>query len=199
MATILAAVSAVVGAGASTFGAVKQGQAAKKAGAQGPGTLVNRIPSSPEAAGLQSYLARLYAGNIQARPPSFGDYVSSGGTAAFPLQHTGFTPEEARQLGFVGGGNQAIPYYDPNAQTQYTPSQVLFEGGRQAALRDSGKDIGPVSPLEAFFRTNRRIGNYQQEISTGKLTARQGITAAQKLTKAANQRTRLNQKLFGSG
>lgn len=109
----------------------------KKPKSGGPG-VYEQFPSSYPGDALQNYLSRIYAANVGGVPPSFSDYVSSGGTATFPFKDPRMTPNEAAELGFVAPQGGTVPFYQPG-QGQLTQEQQLYAAGellKQHRLRD---------------------------------------------------------------
>lgn len=94
----------------------------------GGGTQKPRFYTAPGTAhfgALSRYTSRLLAENAGALPPTFQEFLQSGGTARFPLQGVGqFTPLEAVQLGLVRKTGE-IPYYK-TGQGALTPEQLVF-------------------------------------------------------------------------
>lgn len=112
-------------------------------GNQGPD--VESIEQTRTARALQNYMARIAAANVSTLPPTFGEYVASGGKIGFPTQIPGMLPGEAVKLGFVGKSGEAIPYYqqEPGGgfPGELSPEQILFLGAQRLQLRKKG--IGP--------------------------------------------------------
>lgn len=153
MAVIAAA--AISAAGAIGGGVIASQGAKSAAAASRPQTQTIQLPKYQR--GLQSYFARLLSQNVTAVPPSFTDYISSGGTAQFPIVNPGMTPKEAKQLGIVGKRGQEIPFFDPNASA-LTPEQKLFLGEQEASRAKFGTSgFNPNNPLVRAFNLNKKI------------------------------------------
>lgn len=150
MAAAVIAASAIAAAGSLASAGV-QAYGASQAAKAGKGS-AHKIPLPRYQRGLQSYYARMLAANMLAEPPSFADYVKSGGTATFPMKDLAFTPREARELGFVGKHGEQIPYVQPG-QTSLTPEQKLYLGSQQ--IHDPGM---AGSALARAYQLNQRVG-----------------------------------------
>jgi len=149
MAWLAPFVGSLAGAGATAYGA-SQGDKLKTQQVQAPGW----------SRGLQNMFARAIAQNAFNTAPSFGDFISSGGTARFPTNFTGMSPQEARLLGFVGNAGEPLPFTDIGrvgeqpAQADLTPAQRLYLGaqdlksGRQGPLRNLAKKYQRYKSLE---------------------------------------------------
>lgn len=97
--------------------------AARTAG-RGVGT---RVPLPPYARAINQETARATALNMNAIPPSLDQYVKSGGTATFPWQAPGITPQDAVRLGMVGKRGQPLSFLSQAqlAGAPLTNSQLL--------------------------------------------------------------------------
>lgn len=166
VATVAAAAATVAAAGASTGMALA-------GGGGGAGTpQVTNIPLPKYQRGLQHYTARLLAENATQAPPSFGEFVSSGGQATFPMINRGMTPREAAQLGIVSPRGGAVPFTSFGGQTttepvQLTPQQQLYLGYQR---NRSGGEAG--GPLAKAYRLERRLENLYAKPTTPQRTQR---------------------------
>jgi len=145
---------ALVALAAGAVGGVglQAAQAAGAFGKGGGGGGSTTIPLSPRSRALQGLSARLIAANVGAVPPTFAEFVRSGGMATFPLRGTELTPTEARRLDFVSRfGGQAIPFFDPRMQTKLTPEQVLFMGEEKFRRIERATKIGKKIDEETRF------------------------------------------------
>jgi len=109
-----------------------QAYSASQGGPSVPKPRLTTIPLPPYAEALNKYTARLLAMNAKAQPPSFSDYVKSGGTEQFPLVDPGLTPTQAANLGLVTPQGKPQKWVSPQA-TSMTPEQRLYLGQRQLA------------------------------------------------------------------
>lgn len=129
---------AAIGAAAFNIGEdIGKSITTKKPKAGKPATYF-QLPTSYPNDALQNYLSRIYAANIGQQPPSFGEYVASGGTATFPFKDPRMTPNEAAELGFVAPQGGSVPLYTLG-QGQLSQEQRLFAAGelfKQHRLRD---------------------------------------------------------------
>lgn len=155
-----AATIAAAAAAASAAGSI--GTAAYQASQGGPaGPKQRKIPLTPYMAAFERYNARLLAQNETNQPPSFGDWLKSGGTATFPINNPGFTPQEARRLGIVGPHGTQVPFVSPG-QSMLTPEQQLYLGYQQHK-----------GPLFKAYRENQRIGRLEGMPQTAGREARE--------------------------
>jgi hypothetical protein len=124
------------------------GSSAYSASQSGGGSGSGRAPSFanvPEPAyerALREYTARLLAQGAASTPPSFLDFVASGGKAKFDLGNTSLTPGEAVALRTVSRGGGTIPWVDPG-QARLTPEQIMF------AASQGGPGVTPGIKREA--------------------------------------------------
>lgn len=149
-AALLGALGGIGSSGASAYGAMSGNDKLNTQQVQAPGW----------ARGLQNMFSRAIAQNAFNTAPSFGDFISSGGTARFPVNFTGMLPQEARLLGFVGNAGEQLPFTDMNrvGQDQFpgelTPAQRMYLGaqdlkhGRQGPLRNLARRQQRVNLLE---------------------------------------------------
>lgn len=138
----LAAIGALAGAGASAYSASQ---------ASDPASLsVERVPPPGDVQALRRIYARAIVQNMFNRTPSFGQFVESGGTAGFPIEFTGITPVELRQLRFVGNQGEEIPF-GSTSQHALTPAQLLFLGRND---EQRGVNSRPARLFRAEIRTN---------------------------------------------
>jgi len=157
MATIAAAVIGAAGAGTGGYFA---SQGAKAAAGGGPS--VQTVPLPGYADALNHYIARIVAGNLTNRPPSFGEWVASGGQAAFPINYTGLTPREAGKLGFVDPKTgQEIPFVEPGV-TSLTPDQVLYLGQQNLRAARAAGNPQPDDPASRYYLQERRLGRLEE-------------------------------------
>lgn len=152
--------AAAIGAAGAVAGGVIASQGAQAAAKAGKGS-AHTIPLPKYQRGLESHYARLLAENELNVPPSFGQYVQSGGTATFPITDPGFTPREARELGFVGKQGQKVPFVQPGA-TSLTPEQALYLGYQRS--QSPGAD--PRDALLRAYRLNQRMGKLEGRTDT---------------------------------
>jgi hypothetical protein len=155
MATAAAIAAAAIGAAGAIGGSVISSQASKSAARAGKPD-PHRIPLPPYAGAMNHYMARTLAANIDKVPPSFSDYLNSGGTAKFPFEDPGFTSVEAKKLGLIDKGGQPVP--------------TLTAADAQNGLNDDQQDFlarwmfahGKVnSPLYNMGRLSTRIANLE--------------------------------------
>lgn len=117
-------VAGIVAAAAVTAGSIKA--ATDSSGAPSGNQGFRQVPLPRWATPIVQHNALLTALNINQHPPSFSEWIQSGGKATFPLIDPGFTPKQFRQLGLVGAHNQPVPFVDIAAQKTLTPEQLLF-------------------------------------------------------------------------
>lgn len=163
-ATLLGALGGLGGAGASAYGALTGDDNLNTQQVRAPGW----------ARGLQNMFSRAIAQNAFNTAPSFGDFISSGGTARFPTNFTGMLPQEARLLGFVGNAGEPLPYTDINRvgqnqpPSELTPAQRFYLGaqdlkfGRQGPLRNLAKGMRRVGALERKLGQATEYGNLKR-------------------------------------
>lgn len=150
------AIAAGVAAAAAT--AISTGvSVASQAGAFGgndPGKPeFQQVPKRPFETAQQKYLSRVMLANMNNRGPSYQDWLKSGGTAKFELTNTGMTPEEARQLGFVGPGGRPADYVDPTtvADTGLTKDEFAYMG------MQAPKGTGPAARVGRITRRMEKL------------------------------------------
>lgn len=169
LAPALGAVGGLASSGLSAYGALSGDDQLNTQKVQAPGW----------ARGLQNMFARAIAQNAFNTAPSFGDFISSGGTARFPTNFTGMSPQEARLLGFVGNAGEPLPFTGINrtgdqAQTELTPDQRLYlaaqdlKSGRRGPLRNLARIDQRRMSLEAKAElpglSDRRQANLERKI-----------------------------------
>lgn len=179
---IIGAVASLAAAGVSAYG---QNKAAKTAG----GKDITHLPQPGYAQGMQHYIAQLLSANATKVAPSFGDYVSSGGTATFPLDRTGFTPKDASQLGLVGKGNQPVPYFDAANQDQLSPEQLMF------AIRQG--DAGVGKRARRYGKVANHLQEVERHLSAGGLSPETEARLTQKRDRLAGREDYLRRIIFG--
>lgn len=152
MATIAAVAAAAIGAAGTAYSASQSAGAAR--GLASVRGQTRTIPLTPEQRGLNQYYTRVLASNLSATPPSFSDYVMSGGTARFPLQNLGMTPREAELLGLIDKRGNTIPMVDSATvdETGLTLEQKKALGREQL---QSGR---PNTPLARANMFENRVG-----------------------------------------
>lgn len=195
MALTIAGILAGLGAaGGSVYAATQAGDGG------GPTTGgAGRRVGVPYVTGGQSYLSRLFALNAATPPPSFADYVKSGGTATFPMAGVGqFTPREAQQLNLVGTNNQPMPWFDPTAQNRLTEAQAMEVGAKRRQQRQQGIRIGPMTPEELLAQYNEQVLRQERSLRTGKMGFKRGQRVSRKLASDRDMLEKLRGQLFGS-
>lgn len=165
-AVIPIAVAAIAAAGTASAAAIQSHGASAAAAAGRPSTHKFPLPKSQRA--FQNYYTRVLAQNLTDVAPSFADYIKSGGTATFPMHDTGFTPNEAKNLGIVGPRGQQVPFVAPGSN-QLTPEQALYLGYQISQA--PGHD--PNNPLARAYRLNQRIGRIEGRPQTDQRQARE--------------------------
>lgn len=164
MVAIAAAAIAAAGAAAtagSTIYASKQQSAAAGKAAKAAGTPTN-VPLPPYAAALNKDIARIYALNMGQMPPSFAQFVSSGGAAKFPFIDPGLDPKQREQLGLIGPGNQPVPFQSrQTSQQPLTMQQILFEG-----MRRLSKNPNRMDPISRLTRVSDNLKKLQAKDQT---------------------------------
>jgi len=121
----IAAAGALAGAGIAAGSANQAAQSAKTAGPPGG---YRRIPLPGYADAINRIVARGEALNIGKVPPSFDQYVESGGTELFPYTDPGMTPQEVKQLGLVDKYGKPTPFVSnaDAAAGHLNPEQMSF-------------------------------------------------------------------------
>jgi len=186
MPAIIPIAAAAIGAAGSIGGGILSSQGASAA-ARAARPRRQTIPIPPYAKAGQELVARDLALNIGAVPPSFIDFVNSGGTATFPFQNPGLSPLEARQLGVVGPAGQQVPFVQPG-QSTLTPEQQMYLGMQLARMH------GPLShsPLANLYRLDvrrERLGDLLQ--TPGRIRREEKISAREeKIRKHIGERSR---------
>lgn len=194
--TALGIFAGLAGAGSTAYAASKSGDSGGGSGGAGNR---ERVSVSPPISGLQSYVARLLANNVDTAPTSFADYVKSGGKATFDLKGAGqFTPPEAERLGFVGRDNQPMPWYDPTQQNRLTDSQALFIGADRLRRRRQGNLSGPMTPAEQLAFLDQKTQRKERNLRRGEMGGRRAIRVANRLAAEREQMEKLRAQLFGA-
>jgi len=152
------------------------------------------IPIPPFAKAGQELVARDLALNMNAVPPSFIDFVKSGGQATFPFQDPGISPLEARQLGIVGKQGQQVPFVQ-RGQTQLTPQQQLYLGLQLSQLKGAPHD----DPLARLYRQEVLRQSLLNKPQTPGRVKREGRISANEegIKKRLGERSRIAGTLFG--
>ncbi|SRR6266852_955586 len=162
------AAAAITAAGSATAATVSS-QGAKAAAKAGKGQQ-HKVPLTPYQNAFERHLYRELALNQNAQPPSFADYIQSGGTATFPITDPGYTPKELRSLGMVGPRGQQIPFGLPS-ESQLTPQQALYLGYQQ-------NREGLTTPNTRAYALNQRIQQLLgQQQTTGRTAREQRLRA----------------------
>lgn len=153
MATIAAA---AIAAGGSAYAANKQSQTAGKAAkaANAPHTI--HLP--PYAEATDRYAAQLAVLNATVQPPSFQDWVGSGGQATFPLRDPGLTPQMEQSLGLVNKHGQRIPTV-PAGTEGLSPEQLLYLGMQHYYGSGGAHSAKPHTGLAAIFEQWQKTMN----------------------------------------
>jgi len=168
-----ATVAVVAAVGAAGYSAYSQQQ--QQGGGGGGGFTEKPLKGFAPTKGLQSYTARLLAENATATRPTLQEFAESGGTAKFPIKDTGFSPEEAAQLGMVDPHTgMPVPFVE-RGQSRLTPAQQVFLG--QQRYREGGR--GPIAQFghETMLETRAREAIDQPGVgvaTSGRLAARIG-------------------------
>src|SRR5439155_2406665 len=121
-ATIAIVAASAISAGSGAYSASQAGGGGA-GGSRRPPNFVQPPEPAYERA-LRHYTTRLLAQGAASVPPSFLDYVASGGTAKFDMGDTRMTAPEYRSLELDPKGH-AIPRVDPG-QSQLTLDQLLY-------------------------------------------------------------------------
>lgn len=127
----LTIISALIGAAGSIGGSQLQARGQKKAAkAASRRPTQHQIPLPGRGDAVATLLDQILALNAGRTPPSFGDWVKSGGTETFGLQYPGLTPNMVRQLGLIDRTTGApIPWVQPStAPGGLNAEQALFLG-----------------------------------------------------------------------
>lgn len=154
IAGIVAALGVAGSAGAQIYGAAKSPSGGQR------NIQTSRIPLPPSQQAFQDYILRTVAANATKQAPNFLEYVQSGGQAKFPFQDTGFTPDEARRLGFVSRQGTEVPFFDPG-QSKFNLSQALYAGSGDLAAGKNTK----LAKLSRAFQMSNRIGRTLEDPS----------------------------------
>jgi hypothetical protein len=163
-----AAIGAAATAGSAAYSAHSAGQAAK---AGQPSS--HKFPLPPRQQGFENYYTRLLAQNLTQTPPSFVDYINSGGKARFPLVGANqFTPQEARKLGIVDRKGNPVPFLQ-QGQTSLTPEQQLYLGYLGNLSHSTG-------PLARAYQVNQNIKNMTSQPQTPGRVAREDTLRARR-------------------
>jgi hypothetical protein len=164
MATIAAA---AIAAGGAAYSGVQQSQAASAAAKQAG--KMTRVPLPGYAGAVNRYAAQLAAENANVQPPSFQDWVKSGGQATFPLRDPGLTPAMQRNLGLVSKQGFNVPR-TPEGTAGLTQDQLMF-----LAFQDFWQQGGPNAknlsgPLAKMFSQYYKNQRWQQRQKQKNLT-----------------------------
>src|SRR5438874_1921837 len=157
--------------------AVAAGSAAYQASQQGGGsTRAPRFIGPPEPAyerALRHYTSRLLAQGASSVPPSFLDFVASGGKATFDIGDPRMTVGEARGVGEFDSKGRPIPRYQPGQQ-QLTLDQMLYLAhapkggfGTTPGIKKAGQEYKKLQTLEDKKQTPHR--EKREEKLRGKL------------------------------
>lgn len=163
MAAITAAVAATaIQAAGTAYSASQATSSGGNGGLRAP--RLTRIPQTPSQRGLEQYYTRILASNLTTMPPSFNDFVMSGGTARLPLQNLGMTPREAQLLGLIDKRGNPIPVVD--SSTVDTTGLTSVE--QQRSLGASQMRAGEInSPLARANQIENRANRLQGVIDAG--------------------------------
>lgn len=186
-----AIIGAVAGLASAGVGAYSSSRAASAASA-GQGLQTKSVHPPGYIEGLQRYVAQLLAQNATAIPPSFSDYVQSGGTARFPLATTGINPVNARRLGLVGVNNEQVPYFDPRSDTKLTPEQTMFIYNQGERARQT---VG--APVRRYGRLTNREASLQSMLDAGVSDPIRAERLRNKLATTTTRRNQVSTRLFG--
>jgi hypothetical protein len=104
----------------------------------------------------------MLAMNAGARPPTFDEWVGSGGTKQFDMTIPGFTPMEARQLRMVGDTGEKIPTFDPQHEDRLSNEELAWLGNkrkRDRILEPHGEDWArtPEEKIADLYNTQQRL------------------------------------------
>src|SRR5438046_7364927 len=170
-ATIAIVAASAISAGSGAYSASQAGGGGA-GGSRRPPNFVQPPEPAYERA-LRHYTTRLLAQGAASVPPSFLDYVSSGGTAKFDLGDTRMTVGEARGVGEFGPKGQPIPRYD-QGQGQLTLDQMLYLAhapkggfGTTPGIKKAGQEYKKLQTLEGKKQTPHR--EKREEKLRGKL------------------------------
>jgi len=162
-ATIAIVAASAISAGSGAYSASQAGGGGA-GGSRRPPNFVQPPEPAYERA-LRHYTTRLLAQGAASVPPSFLDYVASGGTAKFDLGNTQMSPQESLAVGQFGHGGKAPPWVQPG-QTQRTLDQLVYianlpkgaigAGAAGAGIRKGAAEYKKLQMLEGEDQTPRR-------------------------------------------
>lgn len=162
MAAAAAAIAAAaIGAAGSIGGAAISAKGAKDAASGSP----YKLPLPKYAQALNQQVAQALALNMGQQPPSFVDYVKSGGMETFPYIDPGISPQNARKLGLITGRGTDVPTMSAAdaAAGNLNPEQLMFladwtyrRGRKSSPLFDIGRLNTRITRLEGRPDTPRR-------------------------------------------
>ena len=165
MASIAAAAIAAGGAAYQMTQSAQGAQAAAKAASK-----TKTIPLPGYANVADRYAAQLAVLNANVQPPSFQDWVKSGGQATFPMRDPGLTPEMERNLGLVNKAGYNVPRITTDT-AGLTPDQLMYLGmqdfwSKGGPAKPGGKK-NPMGYLASVFRNYYNAQRQSQRASLG--------------------------------
>ena len=166
---VAAGVSAAATVGSTAYSLSQQG------GGGGSGAVQQqKLSGHPPSAGLQSYAARLLALNATSRPPTFDEWVSSGGTKQYEVEDPGFTPQEAKQLRLVSEWGGKVPWYNPEDEKLNLEQRVWLGRTRKRRRADQPhQDEYYTTPEESLADLYLRQRRLQKKAIDNVITPRQ--------------------------
>lgn len=139
-----------------------------------------RIGPPGDVEALRRIFSRAIAQNMFNMPPSFQEYVGSGGEARFPIQFTGLSPVEMRQLRFVGPQGEEIPFARTD-QESLSPAQLLFLGRHDERQ-------GLNSRPSRLYRSEVRVNQLQRQLDDPAMNRKRRARLENRLARAKANR-----------
>jgi hypothetical protein len=147
----------------------------------------DKIPLTPAAESLQNFTARILAQNALEVPPSFAEFLASGGQSKFGAIKTQLTPEEAVQLQLVGKTGP-IPFFDVG-QTALTPEQAASAGSERLAKGTFRKRV------RNFEKRERKIEKKEVKLASGDFNERREGKINKRLAELQERQATLSKRL----
>lgn len=169
----LAALGALAGLGGAAAPYISESMGSKD-------LQTERIPPPGDIEAIRRIMSRAIVQNMFQTGPSFQDFVGSGGTATFPINFTGLSPVELRQLRFVGPQGEEIPF-GSSEQRALSPAQLLFLGRHDER---QGLNTRPAR----LYRSEVRSNELEKQLSDPNITEKRRLRLENKLARVKERR-----------
>lgn len=153
MATVAAVAAAAASVAAAGINAASQSGAFGGGGASGKVGTPKQVPLPGYADATNRIVARDTVMNMNRTPPTFAEWLKSGGTATFGMKPTGMTPSEAQKLGIVDRSGNPIPQFETSQfGKSLTTEQKMYLGELLNRREWTKYATEGQDPLSAFWR-----------------------------------------------